>query len=191
MIKKVLLCLIVGILIPLFSISQTNSVDLNVNFPDYLKCGDSYYTSDFKGLKSLMNDLRVSDNEVYAGLLRDFQELERNRNIAIFAGGSAVITGTIITGIGLSEMVKSSTPDLTIDGEHSFPKRTGGGVAIAGGVTVVSGLAVIAVFLPGESEYYNFINLHNRLNKKNKVEWKVGISPFTSNGLGLSVKMNL
>lgn len=179
------------IFIPVITVSQHHSVDVNINLPEYFKHGDSYYGVGYQGIKALMYDLKKADVDAYEKLLPEYLKIEEKRKKAFMVGAGGAVLGTALSLIGFGTVIKSVDEYSATNSSPMKSIFTGGGLIIIGSSIFTTGLSASALIHPRKSDYFNVVNEYNRLNKGKKIEWKVGLSPFANNGLGLSFIMTL
>ena len=187
--KKVLLFLAILTWSCTALVAQHHDVDVNINFPNYLKYGESYYSNDYQGVKSLMYDLQTTDQDIYVKILPAFKNIQQKRKKAIWVGAGGVVVGSALSVVGLSSVMNSVNSANAENSSLKMLDFKGAGLIILGGSVFTTSIMASALMFPRDSDYYNFINVHNRINKKQKIEWKVGISPFAYNGIGLNLGM--
>lgn len=142
--------------------------------PSYFSVGDMKYPTNYTGLKFLMRDLQTDNPELYAKLESDFQTIKNKRATAY----TCLISGTAISGaffIGAGIAGKRWVESNTIDGQDQADIGSGIGLAVIGGSFLLAGGILYAVFLPNESDYYNFMNVFNKNSPDKKLNWHWGL----------------
>lgn len=150
-----------------------------------------YYATSYRGLKMFMKDTETDDPALHKLLTPAFMDIEKkiktSRTIFIATG---VIGTTLVIG-GLTFLEKDDEfwkPGETFYDENN--KSPNMGVVGAGlGVYLVGGIIGL-LSSPGESDIYNFINLHNKNNPKRKMDWQLGLDMSQRSEFGLKLTMS-
>ena len=168
--------------------SQTTYMEVEFNLPKHFKVGDRLYSSTYQGLNSLMNDLKLEDNEVYNNLLPNYNLIQKKRNTALLGGGACAIVGVSMVGFGVNKTKNQMTSDSFGDPNWLSGSDSGAGLILAGGITTLVSVILYAILAPNENDIYNFINSHNKFNSKAKMEWEIGLNVLPNNSFGLSLR---
>jgi hypothetical protein len=189
--KNVLIFCILALIISLPGYGQNQEVVVYTHHKRF-KVGDMYYASSLKGLQYFMTDLRTDNPDLFEILKPSFSKLQKKRNTAlatwISSGvvGTTLVVGAFTFGQVDKTIFKPGDPFYDPNAkEPSLAYLTGGF-----GVCLVGGLVGLLVY-PRDSDIYNFINLHNRNNPQQKMEWEVGfhMHPNLEPGLKLTMKL--
>lgn len=128
------------------------------------------YEGNIRGLRALMVDLQQNQPAIYQKLKSEFTSLDERQSradtIAYTAYG--ISAGFAVYGIAkVFGAFKSST------GESTFtltPFLLSLGASTAGSW-------IYFLTRPSPQEYLDFTNRHNRLNKKEQLQWNLGLGP--------------
>lgn len=171
-------------------IGQEHITTTITDVPKRFKVGDMYYATSYKGLKLFMRDLQIEDPSLYSKLTPTFSDIEKKIKTAKFAYISAGIVGTTLVIGGLTFLQKDK--DFFKPGEAFYENnRKEPNMAVIGaglGVYLVGGIIGLLVS-PGESDIYNFINLHNKNNPHKKMDWEIGFNHNKRQEFGLKLTM--
>ncbi len=163
--KKNLLLILFIITSGTLSAQTEESYNYNQYPIEKLQWGDYYYHSSYKGLSSLMADLRTLDPELFTSLEPRFKELQKRRqNAGIILGAGAVIgTGMMVGGI------LTATPNNE-DFYYGKNRQSKGIVLMAGGAAVA--LAASLIYRNKkvkQSDIFDFTNQFNQHTKGEKL----------------------
>ncbi len=159
--------------------------------PKRFKVGDMYYASTFRGLKEFMTDIQVENPFLYESMQPSYYSLKRKRNatIATVTAGTAIGTGLIVGGFTfLNNNERMFGPGDPFDGHN--PKKPNVAIIAGGTGTLLLGAIVGWIIQPREEDIYNFVNLHNRNNPNQKMDWEIGLDMFQGNTPGLKLTLN-
>ncbi|MCT4591006.1 MAG: hypothetical protein N4A71_24505 [Carboxylicivirga sp.] len=196
--KKVLsnLLLPAVLLLSSFSIQgQTVVVDHSHCYSKHFKLGEMYYSASFKGLKMLMRDVHKEDPELHAIILPSYNNLVKKRKSAMAVGITANSVGGFLV-LGSFTFLQSTETETSIfspgDSFYKPPhdvKTPNIGLMATGGLIMIAGSIVAVLLHPGEQDFYDFINIHNKNSKDRKLDWNLGLDCTSQHPLGLSLQM--
>lgn len=176
--------------IPEFVSCQHSHVDVDINLPKRFKKGDRYYASNYKGMKSLMFDLRQEDCELYGTLLPQYQVIENKQIKSVVVASVAGVSGLTMVFVGMNNLVKDANISDDINETPSlFQDNSGLGLFFAGGLTVLVGGVVSFILAPDENDFYQFLNTHNQFKTTKKLEWEIGLKSYSKNEMGISLAL--
>ena len=176
------------VIAPYFSFCQHSTVNVNIDIPNRFKVGNSYYSSNYKGLNLLMFDLKADDPELYETLLPNFKAIEKKRNLAIVTGGVLELAGLSMVVVGFNKELNNMGSIGEFGNLESFNQSNkGADLMFAGGILSIFSGAVFALLYPNENDFYGFINKFNRHSGNKKLEWKFGFSPMPNKGFGVTL----
>jgi hypothetical protein len=127
------------------------------------------YEGNIRGIRALMGDLEENQPSIFRKLKPEFDDLDRRQSRAdtimyvsygasgfFFLYGMARWFGAFHSNSGTDDSGFSFTPFLLSMG------------------TWLVGSGVYLAERPSQQEYLDFTNHHNRINKKQQLDWKVG-----------------
>jgi hypothetical protein len=180
------------LLLPIIVTGQTHRHEAVVYVQSKrFKVGDMYYASSIKGLQFFMNDLQDENPGLHQTLLPDFRAMLRNRNVANATWIASGVVGTTIMVGAFTFWQANVTLFKPGDPFHDPSVKLPGLTALtaAFGVYLTGGLIGLAIF-PKDADIYNFINLHNRNNPNQKMNWEIGMDFFMNMEPGFKLTMN-
>jgi hypothetical protein len=129
-----------------------------------------YYEASFDGLTDYMKDLKKTNRKVFKKLLPDYKKLRSMRKKATWTSLSVALLGGAVSAYGFyndKEVIETSS--LTGARIKRYEMNE---------TYIYSGLAILSlagsswwIFGPTARDYRNFLNKHNRLNKKSPLEF--------------------
>ena len=169
---------------------QHPTVTVVPDFHKRFKVGDMYYASSYKGLLLYMNDLESDNPDLYSKLTPAFNDIESKRHKALVSVVSAGIIGTTLCVGGYTFLQKDN--DFFKPGDAFYDlnsKKPNQAVIGAGlGVYLIGGIIGLIVS-PQEADIYRFINLNNKYNPDNKMDWEIGMDFNQNKEVGLKLTM--
>lgn len=168
--------------------SQTKTI---IDLPKRFKVGDMYYASNCNGLKLLMSDLQHENPSLHAKLSPSYLNLKNKKEQAIIMWAAGGIIGTSLIIGGVTFLQKE---EVDYQPNHPFydPHVKRPNVAVIGsgiGVYLITGI-IGAIICPNDNDIYQFINLHNKHNHQQKMDWQIGLHLIQDKKLGLKLTMN-
>ena len=188
--KKLNLLLLMGlILVSNLIFAQLHTSTTVV--PKRFKVGDMYYASSFKGLSLLMADIKPENPELYAKLEPAFNHIKSKRSKALTSLVTGGLIGSSLIVGGFTFLQKENTvfePGSTFyEANSKSPNFTAIGIGM--GINMLG--AIVAVILyPKDSDIYQFINLHNKLNPDRKLDWQIGLNYDNYQKFGFRVSVS-
>jgi hypothetical protein len=79
-------------------------------------------------------------------------------------------------------------PGDPFDGHN--PKKPNIAVIAGGTGALLLGGIIGLIIQPREEDIYNFVNLHNRNNPNQKMDWEIGLDMFQGNIPGMKLTLN-
>jgi hypothetical protein len=160
------------------------------------KVGDMYYASSYKGLQLFMTDIEFDNPDLYSKLAPAFKDIESKRKNALISFVSGGIVGTTFVVGGFTFLQKTRIDESIFDPGTPFyeppqeVKEWNVDALLGGfGCYLVSGI-VGMLLSPNEADIYNFINLNNRYNPDQKMDWEIGMDFSQNKEFGLKLTMN-
>jgi hypothetical protein len=195
--NKFTLHFLLGLLLaPIFMYGQHHTVIVEPRVPERFRVGDMYYPSSYRGLSLLMADIETDNPVLYAKLAPSFNVIKSNMNKSVMSVAAGGILGTTMIVGGFTFLQKNST-EVSIFPPGSYfyeePKEVKGinFVVIFGGFGIyTAGLVAGLIFMPKEGDIYRFVNLHNKNNPDQKMEWDLGFDLVQNKAPGLKLSLN-
>ncbi len=154
--------------------------------PAHLTVGDQMYNGGLDGLREYLDsELKNESPKNYKILDEKLRSMEKNNTIGYTGFGLTMLLGTIIGTYPLlfeknnCEVLTSSYDSCTSQRDE----RINTFLYIGSGVMIAS--LYFLTLPPKRKDYLNFINLHNKINKKNKMRLNLGFNPGTKSSLAL------
>jgi len=187
--------LLVLLLAPTFMYGQHHTVIVKPIVPERFIVGDMYYPVTYGGLSMLMADIESENPVLYAKLSPSFQVIKSKRNKAIISVAAGGIIGTALV-VGGFTFLKTNTGDSFWKPGDAFyegskNEKTMNIGAIFGGMGFyAAGLLAGLIFTPKNADIYHFINVHNKNNPDQKMEWDLGFDLVQNKAPGLKLSLN-
>jgi len=197
--KRIWLLFLLGLLLAptfMYGQHQHHRVIVEPRVPERFRVGDMYYPSSYRGLNLLMTDIETDNPELYAKLAPSFNSIKSNLKKSIISVAAGGIIGTTLVVGGFTFLQNTSTEVSIIPPESSFYKgpkevKEVNTEAIFGGFGIyVAGAIAGLIFMPKEADIYRFINMHNKNNPDQKIEWDLGFDLVQNKTPGLKLTMN-
>lgn len=136
--------------------------------PQHFSYNGMLYDFSMKGLKYLMNDIRVDSPEAYRQILPHYSQMKKNITTAyVLIGSSAAVGGALV----ISGM--TAGPDVD---DEDFGERLdeGTGQIFVGIGIALAGTGIAALIAPNKQDIFTILNVNNRYNQKGKIRWNMG-----------------
>jgi len=174
---------------------QHHTVIVEPRIPERFIVGDMYYPVTYSGLNMLMTDIESENPVLYAKLNPSFQVIKSKRNKAIISVAAGGIIGTALVIGGFTFLKTNNEDSFWKPGdafyEDSKNEKTMNIGAIFGGMGFyAAGLLAGLIFTPKDADIYHFINVHNKNNPDQKMEWDLGFDLVQNKAPGLKLSLN-
>ena len=194
--KRLIVLFLLGFLLaPAFIYGQHHRVIVEPRVDERFVVGDMYYPVSYGGISLLMADIEVDNPKLYASLSPSFKNIEKKRNKAILSFATGGIIGSALV-IGGFTFLKTNTGDSFWKPGDAFyddskNEKTINMGAIFGGMGFyAAGLLAGLIFSPKDADIYHFINVHNKNNPDQKMEWDLGFDLVQNKAPGLKLSLN-
>lgn len=160
------------------------------------KVGDMYYASSYKGLQLFMTDIESNNPDLHSKLIPAFKDIESKKNKALISFVSGGIAGTTLAIGGFTFLQKTKIVESIFDSGSPFyepPKEVKEwnlGALLGGFGCYLVGSIVGLILSPKEADIYRFINLQNKYNSDQKMDWEIGFDLNQNKDFGLRLTMN-
>lgn len=140
-----------------------------------------YYEFNAKGLRNYLESIRTNSPDLYNALNSDLMTLENREKKSKLIGYSLQGAGMVLFASGFM-MARNSEPGASSTDSANTLTMVGFSLATAG-------FGAHYFLRPKESDYYEIINKHNRLNEEEPLEIRAGIIP-TRNSAAVQLSLN-
>lgn len=151
------------------SIGQNNTFQNYYINTSYLKLGNSSYMNNLEGIGYLMNDLKISEEELFNSMAPHYNRLKKRNSDA---------TKILYFGTGASMAILIGASMHSFSEVENFSSNLGPSLALAGLsglVAIVTGVAFVQKRV-SHQDILNFKNAFNKISTKDKIELTVNPS---------------
>jgi hypothetical protein len=159
----------------LFSCTIALSQEYIIPSQRHFKFEAEYYELNYRGLKDFMQMRQISDTDIYASMLPEYNRIKSRFHTAMIGGISGFVVGS---GIALSPLYSLDDPNAG----SKFATRL-----IVGSVIMGVGIGFY-LRLPGQRDYLHFINQHNQNFRERQIELVLSTNAHGTPGLGLALR---